>query len=101
MDTWLVMRSDPVLPAAIILRLRNPDGSDFFVTVRWDLNSENRRMIGRYRTLQEADAAVLYDHPSPIVPVPGEEKESLHRRQEVRARELEAEDRRRRKLYSS
>ena len=26
-ETWLVMRYDPVLPAAIIHRLRNPDGA--------------------------------------------------------------------------
>jgi len=59
-DTWLVMRNDPVLPAAIIQRLRDPAAREFFILVGWDLDPVGRRMIGRYASLAEADDAVRY-----------------------------------------
>jgi hypothetical protein len=65
-DTWLIMRNSPVLPAAVILRLRDPGGHEFFVVVSWDLDPDNRRMIGRYGTLEDADGAVRYELPAPI-----------------------------------
>lgn len=65
-DTWLIMRNDPVLPAAIIQRLRDPNGREFFVVVAWDLEPDGRRMIGRYATLEDADSAVRYTLPAPI-----------------------------------
>jgi hypothetical protein len=64
-DTWLVMRNDPVLPAAVILRLRADPQREFFIVVRWNLDAALRRMIGRYPSLLEADAAVLYDNQPP------------------------------------
>jgi hypothetical protein len=88
-DTWLLMRDDPVLPAAIIVRLRGPGSQEFFVAVCWDLDHEKRRMIGRYATLQNADAAVLYEHSTPIVPRPDEELEAYRQRQEREAVEIE------------
>ena len=60
------MRNDPVLPAAIIQRLRDPGGHEFFVVVTWDLNPDGRRMIGRYGSLEDADSAVRYTLPTPI-----------------------------------
>ena len=65
-DTWLIMRNDPVLPAAIIQRLRDPRGHEFFVVVTWDLDPDGRRMIGRYGNLEDADSAVRYIVPAPI-----------------------------------
>ena len=65
-DTWLIMRNDPVLPAAVIQRLRDPNGREFFVVVTWDLDPDGRRMIGRYATLVDADSAVRYVLPAPI-----------------------------------
>jgi hypothetical protein len=65
-DTWLIMRNSPVLPAAIIQRLRDPAGREFFVVVSWDLNPDGRRMIGRYATLEDADGAVRYVVPPPV-----------------------------------
>ena len=65
-DTWLIMRNDPVLPAAVIQRLRDPRGQEFFVVVSWDLNPDGRRMIGRYGSLEDADSAVRYVVPAPI-----------------------------------
>ena len=54
------MRNDPVLPAAIIQRLRDPAAREFFILVGWDLDPVGRRMIGRYASLAEADDAVRY-----------------------------------------
>ena len=59
-DRWLIMRNDPVLPAAVVQRLRDPGGREFFVVITWDLDPDNRRMIGRYGTLEDADGAVRY-----------------------------------------
>jgi hypothetical protein len=98
-DTWLVMRNDPVLPAAIILRFRGSGRQEFFVTIRWDLESENRRMVGRYPTLQDADAAVLYDNAAPVVGAPLETIEQLHKREEQHALELERQQDERAKMY--
>lgn len=98
-DTWIVMRNDPVLPAAVILRLRGPDRQEFFLTVRWDLDPVNRRMVGRYRTLQEADAAVLYETLAPVVGAPLEDIEQLRKRQEQHAVELEQQQAERAKRY--
>ncbi|HEY1531822.1 MAG TPA: hypothetical protein VGF80_13460 [Galbitalea sp.] len=65
-DVWLIMRNDPVLPAAIIQRLRDPNGREFFVVLSWGLDPKERRMIGRYATLEDADSAVRYVVPPPI-----------------------------------
>ena len=93
------MRNDPVLPAAVILRLRGPGGQEFFVVVTWDLDPQGRHMIGRYPSLQEADAAVLWSHPSPMVPGPNEDDAALRRRKERQALELEHQQRAREMLY--
>jgi hypothetical protein len=65
-DTWLIMRNSPVLPAAVIQRLRDPNGREFFIVVSWDLDPDGRRMIGRYATLEDADSAVRYIVPPSI-----------------------------------
>jgi hypothetical protein len=98
-ETWLVMRDDPVLPAAIIRRLQNPDGGEFFITVTWDLDPASRRLVGRYRSLEEADHVVLYERASPVVATPGEELGALYKRQEQQARQLERDKADRVKLY--
>lgn len=93
------MRNDPVLPAAIIIRLRGPDRQEFFITVRWDLDSENRRMLGRYPSLQDADSAVLYENSAPVVGMPLETNEQLHKRQEQHALKLQLRQAERAKQY--
>jgi hypothetical protein len=93
------MRNDPVLPAAIITRLRNPNGSEFFISVTWDLDSANRRLIGRYPTLHQADTAVLYSAAYPVVGAPDEDSAALLKRQEEYARQLELKQAERSKLY--
>ena len=98
-ETWIVMRSDPVLPAAIIFRLRNPDGREFFIAVRWDLEAAGRRLIGRFESLEDADHAVLYDVPRPVVGRPNEDLAHLHERQEEQARAIEQARAERARLY--
>lgn len=61
-DTWLVVRNDPAIPKAIIRRFVHRDtGRDYYRVVTWDLDPEKRKLIGRYKSLDEANAAVLYD----------------------------------------
>jgi hypothetical protein len=98
-DTWLVMRNDPVLPAAVILRLRNPDGSEFFVAITWDLDPGKRRLVGRYRSLDDADRAVLYTVPTPTVGARDEELLAMRARQEEQARRIESQKAERAKQY--
>jgi hypothetical protein len=98
-DTWLAMRNDPVLPAAVILRLRNPDGSESFVAVRWDLDPEGRRLIGRFATLDDADRAVPYEVIHAVVAAAAEDAKALRARQERQAVELERRQLERERLY--
>jgi hypothetical protein len=93
------MRNDPVLPAAIITRLRNPNGSEFFISVTWDLDPAERRLIGRFPTLLSADEAVRYAARYPVVGAPEEDSAALLKRQEEYARKLEREQAERAKLY--
>jgi len=58
-------------------------------------------MIGRYPSLEEADAAVLWSHSPPIVPAPNEDDAALRRRQERQAVELERHRRAREMLYGA
>ena len=67
-NTWLVMRNDPVLPAAIVTRQRTAEGAEYFRAVTWELDPEERLLIGRSATLGGADNLVRY--PTPLPPVP-------------------------------
>ena len=77
-NTWLVMRLDPVLPAAIITRQKNADGVEYFRAVTWDLNPENRLLIGRSATLSGADNLVRYPVPRPPVASPKDGNQWTH-----------------------
>ena len=70
-DTWLCMRDDPVLPAAIITRQQR-DRREYFRVVTWALEPGERRLVGRYATLEAANDAVSYPRPqgaTPPIPV--------------------------------
>ena len=69
-NTWLVMRLDPVLPAAIITRQKTAEGVEYFRAVTWELDPEKRLLIGRSASLGGADNLVLYKNPRPIVASP-------------------------------
>ncbi|PWB97053.1 hypothetical protein [Homoserinimonas hongtaonis] len=63
-DTWLVMRNDPVMPKAVIRRDRTfRDGkmSELFRVFRWDLDPQKRVQVSGHLTLEEANAAVPYN----------------------------------------
>jgi hypothetical protein len=93
------MRNDAVLPAATITQLRNPDGSEFFISVTWDLDSKNQRLIGRFGTLKAADDSVRFTAANPVVNAPNESNEALRERQEEYAKQLESKRAERAKLY--
>ena len=67
-DTWIVIRADPAIPAAIITRQRTADGREYYRAVSWDLDRDKRLLIGRSATLGGADNLVRYPHPVPPVP---------------------------------
>jgi len=69
-DTWIVIRADPAIPAAIITRQRTADGGEYYRAVSWDLDRDKRLLIGRSATLGGADNLVRYPNPVPPVPSP-------------------------------
>jgi len=77
-DTWVVLRMDPCLPAAIITRQRTVDGREYFRAVTWDLEPDNRLLIGRSATLGGADNLVKYPVPRPPVASPREGNQWTH-----------------------
>ena len=93
------MRDDPILPAAIITRQKMPDRREYFRSVTWELDPTARRLICRFATLQEADAAVRYRKVETVVPREGESTDQMRQRQEEHARELEARQAERRRDY--
>lgn len=63
-DEWIIMRTERSRPAALVKRFAgqgNPDrpARSYFRCVTWAERSADRRLIGRFRTLDEADAAVV------------------------------------------
>jgi len=72
------MRHDPVLPAAIITRQKTAEGVEYFRAVTWDLEPENRRLIGRNATLGGADNLVRYKVPQPPVASPKDGNQWTH-----------------------
>jgi hypothetical protein len=61
LDTWFVMRNDPVIPKACIERRRDRGGEDVFFVIAWDLDPKNRVLMTIAPTLERADDLVLYD----------------------------------------
>ncbi len=66
-DTWLVMRTDPVLPKAVIQRVHATDG-DRYLLHQWDLDPAKRILRGVYESLERANELVLYDKPRNLGP---------------------------------
>lgn len=62
-NTWLVMRGDPVLPKAIIERRKDRRGQDVYFVLSWDLDPGKRVLMGSKTSLEDADSMVLYDVP--------------------------------------
>jgi hypothetical protein len=58
---WIVMRDSAREPVAVIrVVTMGPRNQSFYRVVTWAPNSEGRRLVGYYRTLEEADRAVLF-----------------------------------------
>ena len=77
-NTWIVLRHDPVLPAAIITGRKTAEGIEFFRAVTWDLDPEKRLLIGRSATLGGADNLVRYNNPRPVVASPKDGNQWTH-----------------------
>jgi hypothetical protein len=56
---WIVLRNLWVQPSAIIRRIDGPQ--PHYRVVTWAPTSAERRLVGRYLTLEAADRAVLFD----------------------------------------
>jgi hypothetical protein len=60
-DTWLVMRSDPVTPKAVVRRVRDKRGNDSYLLLKWDLDPTKQVLMSVCPSLEKADGLVLYD----------------------------------------
>ncbi|TAM67027.1 MAG: hypothetical protein EPN48_15330 [Microbacteriaceae bacterium] len=61
-DTWLVMRTNPVIPKAVIQRIHHKVG-DRYLVLKWDIDPANRELMTMCTSLEKADELVLYDKP--------------------------------------
>lgn len=72
---WIVMRHERSRPKALIRRFdATPERTTYFRVVTWAPLSNDRRLIGRYASLELADAAVLVDSPAQITHGPDEDR---------------------------
>lgn len=59
----MVIRSDPIIPKAGIQRLRDKDGVERYLLIKWDLDPTKRVLMGVYDSVERANNMVLYDVP--------------------------------------
>jgi hypothetical protein len=72
---WIVMRHERNRPKAIIRRFEAKDGqAEYFRVVSWAPLSKDRKLIGRFKTLEAADEAVLVDSPGAITHGPDKDR---------------------------
>ena len=88
-DTWLCMRTDPVLPKAVIQRAHAVDG-DKYLLFKWDLDPAKRLLMNVCESLEKANDLVRFDvkETRPDLP-PG-----MRPGAKVRASHMAAEERR-------
>ena len=58
------MRTDPVIPKAVIVRVHSTSG-DKYLLFRWDLDPTKRRLMCVVDSLERADKLLLYDTQRP------------------------------------
>lgn len=63
-DTWLVMRTDKVLPKAVIQRVHHRDGADRYLLLKWDLDPAERMLMNVCDSLERANELVRFDLPA-------------------------------------
>jgi hypothetical protein len=61
LNTWLVMRNDPVCPKAIVRRVHHRDGHDRYLVIKWDLDPAKCQLMSVVDSLDRADDLVRYD----------------------------------------
>ncbi|QJU52915.1 hypothetical protein SCB71_06225 [Herbiconiux sp. KACC 21604] len=59
----MLIRNDPRVPAAVVRRMHAGTELEHYRVVTFDIDPENRRLVGRYRTLDAADRAVRFEVP--------------------------------------
>jgi hypothetical protein len=69
-DLWLVMRSDPVIPKDRIQRLRDKDGVERYLLIKWDVDPAKRVLMGVHDSLEKANDKVLFDVAQSVVRFP-------------------------------
>lgn len=76
---WIVMRHERSRPKALIRRFdTTPERTTYFRVVTWAPLSKDRKLIGRYASLDLADGPVLVDSPAQITHGPDKDR-LLHR----------------------
>lgn len=63
-DTWLCVRSEPAVPKALIRRIRDRNGVETYLVVRWDLNPANQTVMASTNTLEKANGLVQFEKSS-------------------------------------
>jgi hypothetical protein len=81
---WVCMRNDAVLPKAEIRLVRRTpmDGGptiEQYRVILWNLEPELRKLVGYYWSLEEANAAVLFDVPDPESIVRGQDAFGMYK----------------------
>jgi hypothetical protein len=72
---WVIMRHERSRPKAVVRRFdATTDRPTYFRAVTWAPRSEDRKLIGRYGSLELADAAVLVDSPAQIMHGPDHDR---------------------------
>lgn len=68
-DQWIVMREQPDVPKAIIHRVTDTANTERFMVMVWQPIPADRRMVGIYDSLQDAEKSVPWPN-RPAVPGP-------------------------------
>lgn len=68
LDTWLIMRTDPVIPKAVVQRVRHKDGGDKYLLFKWDLDPVKRQLMNVCASLEKAESLVRYDSATSVEP---------------------------------
>ena len=57
---WIIIRSNPRFPAALIRRIDPGGPTEHYRVVSFDLDASKRRLLGRYLSLEAANDSVRY-----------------------------------------
>ncbi|MGO4105042.1 hypothetical protein AB4Y63_13900 [Leifsonia sp. YAF41] len=60
-DNWACHAQRPVIPKAGIQRLRDKDGAERYLLIKWDIDRAKRVLMGVHDSLEKANDMVLYD----------------------------------------